>query len=180
MTTEIKGYLDKKIPPPVLWHLLSKEERRKFFVDGGKFQIENDDLKARFKNRVGKKYNELLPEFEKACTVREGFLRHFTDKDNRWQLIFYGSEPRKHICAAEIFNECFGSDNRKRINRINEILSMLDGWHLGERLQNADPAYADQKKAYYRDKDNYPVEESNKNAPAQSITPTVDPDDTPF
>ena len=156
LTTEIKGYLDKKILPPVIWYLLSREERHKFFVEGGKFQIEKDDLQARFKNRVGKKYEELLPEFEKACTVREGFLRHFTDKDNRWQLIFYGSELRQHICAAEIFNECFGSDNRKRINRINEILSMLDGWHLGERLQKADPTYKDQKKVYYRDKDNCP------------------------
>ena len=180
LTTEIKGYLDKKILPPVIWYLLSREERHKFFVEGGKFQIEKDDLKARFKNRAGKKYNELKKEFEIACTVREGFLRHFTDKDNRWQLIFYGSELRQHICAAEIFNECFGSDNRKRITRINTILSMLDGWHLGERIQKADPTYKDQKKVYYRDKDNCPVEESNKPAPAQSTPPTFDPDDTPF
>ena len=66
------------------------------------------------------------------------------------EYILYGSELRQHICAAEIFNECFGSDNRKRINRINEILSMLDGWHLGDRLRKADPAYSDQKKPFYR------------------------------
>ena len=67
------------------------------------------------------------------------------------EYILYGSELRQHICAAEIFNECFGSDNRKRMPRINEILAHLDEWHLGARLRNADPAYPDQKKAYYRD-----------------------------
>ena len=67
------------------------------------------------------------------------------------EYILYGSELRQHICATEIFNECFGNDNRKRMPRINETLPRLDGWHAGERLRNIDPAYPDQKKPYYRD-----------------------------
>ena len=150
MTNEIKGHVDTKITNQIIWHLLSKEERRKFFVDGGSITIEFDDLQARFKNKVGKRYEELAPAFDSACTVKDGFVRKFVGKDGRWYIVFYGSELRQHICASEIFNECFGSDNRKRINRISEILAQLDGWHLVGRLQNTDPQYPDQRKAYYR------------------------------
>lgn len=152
LTTEIKGFLDKKIPPKVIWYLLSKEERRKFHVDGGKITIEKADLQARFKNTAGNRYDELKPVFEAACTVKDGYVREFTDKNDRWWYAFYGTAERQHICAAEIFNECFGQDNRKRMPRINEKLATLDGWHSGDRLQKVDPAYPDQKKPYYRDK----------------------------
>lgn len=153
MTTEIKAFLDKKLPPKIIWHLLSKEERREFFSDGGKIQIEQADIEARFKNSAGKRAEELQPEFDEACRVKAGFVRQFAGRDGNWQLVFYGAEPREHICAAEIFNEGFGTgDKRKAMYRINEILSNLDGWHLGARLQKADPEYREQRKPYYRDK----------------------------
>lgn len=150
ITTEVKGFLERKIPPLVIWYLLSKEERHKFFVEGGKFTIELADLETRFRNSAGRRFDELKPVFDKACEVKEGFVRKFTDRESRWCYAFYGSEYREHICAAEIFNECFGQDNRKRMQRINETLSALEGWHVGERFRT-DPAYADQRKPYYRD-----------------------------
>ena len=150
LATEIKGFLDRKIPPLIIWYLLSKEERRKFHVDGGNITIELADIEARFKNTTGKRSDELKPTFDTACEVKDGFVRQFTGKDDRWYIVFYGAERRQHICAAEIFNECFGQDNRKRMPRINETLAQLDGWHAGERFRN-DPAYPDQKKPYYRD-----------------------------
>ena len=43
------------------------------------------------------------------------------------QYILYSSELREHICAVEIYNECFGNDRRKSPTRINEILNRIDG-----------------------------------------------------
>ena len=66
------------------------------------------------------------------------------------QYILYGSVLRQHICAVEIYNECFGNDKRKSPTRINEILNRIIGWHLGARITRTDPAYLDQKKVFYR------------------------------
>ena len=155
LITEIKGFLQKKIPPLIIWNLLSREERRKFFVDGGRITFELEDLKARFINQHGRKVeDELRDEFVNACEPRTGVVRKFTgdtQKDEtKWFVTFYGAELRQHISPAEIFSECFGSDNRKRIARISEALSQIDGWAFGERLRGADPVYFDQKRPYYR------------------------------
>lgn len=175
LTTEIKGYLDTKIPPQVIWQVLTREERRKFIADGNiKFVKGFDELKARIKAR-GRGTRDV--EIEKLQTI----FASETVRDSGDLSIIYGSEYRQHICAAEIFNECFGSDNRKKMFRINEILSTLEGWHLGERLRNANPAYPDQKKPYYRDAENIPTD-----APAAMPTTAnfqgepIDPKDTPF
>ena len=64
---------------------------------------------------------------------------------------FYGKVYRENVCAAEIYNECFSSsDKRKSIAKISDILDKLDGWQQGERLQGSDPQYTDKKKCYYR------------------------------
>ena len=154
MQGEIEAFLYTKIPPRIIWNLLSKEERRKFFVDGGKFTIEIADIEARFKNAAGNRYDKLKPAFDAACTVKDGFVRQImTSKgeNNFYYYVFYGSELRQHICAAEVFTECFGNDKRKRMTRIHEILASLDGWTQGARIQKADPAYGDQKKVFYRE-----------------------------
>ncbi|MBR0060210.1 MAG: PriCT-2 domain-containing protein, partial [Selenomonadaceae bacterium] len=188
MTTEIKGYLNTKILPLFLWFLLTREERRDFIKNGRLVMLDAvSEFNHRRRARGGNpdtvqcdvdKISDWLDGVQGKDFVRTNEIKRGDNTVDEY--ILYGSELREHICPAEIFNECFGSDKRKHINRINEILSMLDGWHLGERLQKADPAYPDQKKVYYRDKDNCPVEESNKTAPAQSTPPTFDPDDMPF
>ena len=145
----IRGFLDTKIPPQIIWSLFSREERRKFFADGGKIEIEVGDIQARFKSSAENKAEELLPEFEKACEVKDGRVRRYAGKDSKFYFSFYGAELRQHICAAEIYEECFGSDSRKRMTRINEILPHI-GWRLGKRLRNVDPKYPDQTKPYWR------------------------------
>ena len=117
-----------------------------------------DTLKRRF-NNSGKHTDEEKKAFEKETDVSYAskFTQprtHFDRETGRMiqQLTFYGSTPREHVCAAEIFNEAISNgDKRKQMYRINEILSQLDGWHLGKRLQKADPEYREQKKPYYRD-----------------------------
>ena len=158
LTTEIKGYLDTQILPPVLWQLLTRDERRDFIKSGRLVMLDalaefNHRRRARGGNRdivqddVDAITSCLTPSQKKSWLRIERIKLQGRDID---EYILYGSELRQHICAAEIFNECFGSDNRKRINRINEILTQLDGWHLGDRLRKADPAYSDQKKPFYR------------------------------
>lgn len=158
LTGEIKAYLEKPILPPIVWNLLNKDERRKFFIDS-ELTMDFDALKRRFKNS-GKHTDEEETAFEAATKVSK-FVRtrtHFEPKTQEMfeNIVFYGgSVPRQHICAAEVFNEAISNgDKRKAMYRINEILSQLDGWTLGKRLRNVDPEYREQKKPYYRDNKN--------------------------
>lgn len=161
LTGEIKAYLEKPILPPIIWNLLNKDERRKFFVDNG-LTMDFDALKRRFKNS-GKHTDEEKTAFEKETSVSK-FVRtrtHFEPKtDEMLEYIYFygGSVPREHICAAEVFNEAISNgDKRKAMYRINEILSQLDGWTLGKRLRNVDPEYREQKKPYYRNSEGEPA-----------------------
>ena len=161
MESEIRAYLDIKILPPVLWFLLTREERHLFIRDG--HLVINDAIKEfnyRRRARGGKTatvqkdvdlITTLLTPTQNTYWFRIEHKRiQGNDVD---EYTFYGSELREHICAVEIYNECFGNDRRKSPTRINEILNRIEGWHLGARIQKADPAYLDQKKVFYRDKE---------------------------
>ena len=164
MTGEIKAFLEKPILPPIIWHLLGKDERRNF-IKNQELTMDLESLKRRFKNS-GKRTSEEIKAFEKEIEASK-FVRRIsgTDKSGNLfqQIIFYGSTPREHICATEIFNEAISNgDKRKAMYRINEILSQLDGWHLGKRLRNADPEYREQKKPYFRNEENKAFEKERK------------------
>lgn len=161
MTNEVKGFLDRKILPHFIWILLTREERRKFFVEGHLRMTDAVTELIHRRKAIGGNKDTVQSDIDKISDWLEGtdgknYVRtesirgQIRGQDNITEFFVYGSEFREHICAAEIFNECFGADNRKRINRIGEILSKLEGWHLGARLQKADPQYADQTKPYYR------------------------------
>ena len=170
LTTEIKGFLDSLILPDYIWHLLSREERRKFFVNGGCLIMKDAVAELNFRRRArgGKREDVQRDVTLISSYINKGGKNENGEttirieeisrgKDNAPDKIYHinGTEIRKHICQSEIFNECFGSDNRKRITRISEILSRLDDWTLCERLQKIDPAYPDQRKPYYRSSSNY-------------------------
>lgn len=158
---EVQSFLDKPIPADVIWNLLTKDERRKFFADE-KITIEHDALHARFypANKNRQPAEELRAAYEaaikpsnfvKRCTIRTPF----GDVD---ALTFYGTEQRQHICAAEILNEAFAnSDRRVSMRRIIEVLSQLEGWTQGKRIKSYS-AYGDQRNIFYRDADNQPTE----------------------
>ena len=199
MTLEIKSFLNKRIPPKIIWKLMTKEDRRKFFTDG---QITFDIATLNYRRRAqGGREQDVqrdIDEIYKLCnSKREDIQQIFFGTETSYR--FYGSELREHICAAEIFNEAFANgDKRKVMYRINEILTDLEGWHLGDRLRNADPEYREQKKPYYRNEDNRPTKENETAAGTteeqlntDDDTTTehpdnlwqgepVDPDDTPF
>jgi len=159
MESEIRAYLDIKILPLVLWYLLTREERRKFIADGRLVIIDavkefNHRRRARGgKDAIVQRDVDLIS----SCltkTQQKNWLRieHKTIQGNDVdEYILYGSELREHICAVEIYNECFGNDKRKSPTRINEILNRIDGWNLGEDISKADPAYLRQRKVFYRE-----------------------------
>ena len=161
---QIKSFVDQKIPTSAIWNLTSQTERRKFFADGGRIQFEQADLEARFKSRAGKKYDELIDAFDKACTVKEGCVRRFTDKEGHWQIVFYGSEYRDHVCAAEILNECFSNDKKISCPKIIEVLKKLEGWEKSNKRIARNFAYGDQKTIFCRKADNIPSDDEPNNS----------------
>ena len=157
LTGEIEAFLKTKILPSVIWSLLTREERRKFSAES-KFEIPERDLRARFKNSSKKISGKRQAEFNAATTPSDAVLRsEVRDKITGECItcfVFFGTEYRQHICAAEIFSEAFApNDKRKSMPRTHEILAQLNGWHLGKRIAR-DTAYGNQPKVYYRNDDN--------------------------
>ena len=158
LATEIQGYLDTLILPLILWHLLTREERRKFIAEGRLVildAIAEFNSRRRARGGTESKVQQDVDLITSCLTKTQDkhWLRiiHKTIQGNDVdEFILYGSEIRQHICAVEIYNECFGNDRRKSPTRINEILNNLNGWSLGARIRNIDPAYPDQKKVFYR------------------------------
>ena len=159
MESEIRAYLDTKILPLVLWFLLTREERRKFIAEGRLVMLDAlSEFNHRRRARGGKEATVqrdvdlisscLTPAQNKHWLRIE---RKTIQGNNVDEYIIYGSELRQHICAVEIYNECFGNDKRKTPTRINEILNRIDGWSLGADISKADPAYLRQRKVFYRD-----------------------------
>lgn len=166
MISDIYSFLNKKIPYPIIWELLSREEHQKFYADG-KIAIGEEDLRARFSVRFAGRKNFKLrqEEFDTALQPRSS-LRHILgslSSGSFSEFIFYGDVFRQHICAAEIINEAFPvNDKRKSPARINDLLDNLEGWSLGKRIDR-DPEYKCQKNVFWRDPDNIPdVNSSNK------------------
>lgn len=161
LATEIQGYLDTPILPLILWHLLTREERRKFIADGRLVIIDAiSEFNHRRRARGGRQDTvQRDVDLITSCLIKTQ-SKHWLRIERKTiqgndvdEFILYGSELRQHICVTEIYTECFGNDRRKSPNRIHEVLNNLDGWHLGARIQKADPAYLDQKKVFYRNEE---------------------------
>lgn len=142
---EVRAFLDKPIPHPAIWRLLTKNERNKFIAEAH-IVISRSTLKDRQKMRRRPKEMLELEEVLENYTQEE--LRERGESIPVYNL--YGDRYREHISAAEVLNEFFnGTDRRKNPRRVNEVLSMLSGWEKGERIQN-DREYGDQRNVYYR------------------------------
>ena len=159
MESEIRSYLDTKILPPPLWYLLTRSERYEFEKNGRLVIIDAlSEFNHRRRARGGRPdtvqhdvdlISSLLTPAQNKPWLR---IEHKTIQGNNVdEYILYGSVLRQHICAVEIYNECFGNDKRKSPTRINEILNRIDGWNLGGDISKADPAYLRQRKVFYRE-----------------------------
>ena len=174
LTLEIKSHVDKKIPPPAVWKLMTKDERRKFFVDGYiTFDVAILNYRRRSQGGREQDVDRDIDEIYRLTNSKRTYVQEvFIAESNKPLYRFFGAEYRQHICAAEIYNEAFANgDKRKLMYRINEILTDLEGWHLGDRLQKADPEYSNQKKPYWRDEDNQPDDDGT--APTSGDEPNT-------
>lgn len=148
LEAEISAFLNKPVLAAPIWRLLTKNERCKFIAEG-KIVIAVDEFKNRQATRRRRKETAELTALLETMTPEEIRGKNGELVDMAYKL--YGSAYREHICAAEILAEMTNRpDRRLNMRRINEVLSMLDGWQKGERLQNVDAEYGDQKNPFYR------------------------------
>ena len=176
----VQEFINTKIPAPVIWDLLSREQRRQFFVDRS---ITLDVAELNFKRRArgGRDVQKDIDDIGRACNTNNGVRR--IDMQGRTLYQFFGSHYRQHICAAEILDECFDkTDKRRQPARIRELLAHIDGWELGKRLKR-DPAYGDQRVVYWRDGEGNLTGDDTSPAPAtvdtEKPTAEIPADNTP-
>ena len=197
MMSQTLAWLDMKIPPQVIWDLFTREERARF-CSQGKITLPNalDDLIMRRKLgawRDQRKDIEAIRDYindKEYCRKTEGTR---TDGSDAGYTI-YGSEYRQHVCPAEILNEAFAAnDRRKNPARINEIFSALkgEGWIEGKTIDR-EPVYKRQNKVLWRSLTNVPdasapaKTENNNNdydfggEPISNDECPFDPDDLPI
>lgn len=170
LTGEIEAFLNTKIPPAVIWNLLSKEERRKFFADGGQITVDQAELNYARRARGGREIDiqKDIDEIDRILNSGKGVLKktvYFKGEPPQDRFILFGVEYREHICAAEILNEAFPpNDKRKSMFRIHEILATLADWELGKRTPR-DPGYGNQRKVFYRNAEPTIDDETPDNTP---------------
>ena len=155
---EITSFLDIKLPPPEIWILLTKSERRSYIEKSFVF-LYADDIEMRLatlpsKWTNNKEFTEKLHNLILASDdnkINNPSIVARKDANGRKFLKIYGSHYRQHICASEIYAECFSPiDRRKSISKIADILDRLTDWQQVGRKQHIDIQYADQTKCYYR------------------------------
>ena len=161
MKGEIENFLSTKILPSYIWEILTKEERRRFIANAS-IDLKIQDINLRIRTRFGKNKKAAQVQVDAVDTyTRENInssvakiepadvKKSNSPKESGLFYRLYGTVERESTCASEIFNECFGNDKRKSMARINEILSMLDGWSLDSKQQNNFAGcYGHQRKIY--------------------------------
>ena len=147
LEAEIAAFLDKPIPAPAIWRLLTKCERGRFFAEAA-ITISADTLRARQKAR---RRPQELRELEAALEdMTPTEIKNFRGETTGIGYTLYGDTYRQHICAAEIVSEMSSRpDRRLTMRRVNEALNSLDGWEKGDRIQG-DPQYGDQRNIFRR------------------------------
>ena len=170
MTGEIEAFLNTKIPHSVIWDLLNKEERRRF-IDEGQIIVDQAELNTARRARGGRNVQKDIDQIDRILRSGNGVIKktiYLKGEQPQDKFVLFGTEYRQHICAAEIFNEAFpANDKRKSMPRIHEILASLVDWIVGKNTPR-DPVYGNQRKVFYR-----------TSQPDEPTTDEPSPDDTP-
>ena len=154
MEGEIAEFINgRKIPHPAIWNWLNREERAEFGRTGCVKLVDGyHDLNCRIRARGGRDVDKSINELYRVLHSKDnGIVVHSIMRGGERvdELWIYGTEERQHICAAEIYNECFGNDRRKTMHRISEVLAKLDGWQCVKK-KHRDNVYGEQINIYYR------------------------------
>lgn len=144
LQSEIGAFLDIPILPLILWNVLTLAEKKKYFLTKS-IELSANDWDKRSHYIPPDKIEEYKVALDNSnFTVR-------TKKFDETYISVYGSYIRVETCASEIYNEfSSGGDKRKQILRINEALSMLDGWKLSGKRSKTFNGYGDQKNIFTR------------------------------
>lgn len=174
LAAEIKAYVDTPIPSLPIWRALSKEQRRKFFIDGS-IELEAFQwhaARARLRTVADRDaFDEALAKGDERIVNLPGESKKF--------IRFVGTYIRKFTFAAEFCNEYLGTSGRKYILRVGEYLAVMDGWTKGERLRG-EPSYGDVRSVYYRIADSEHEPPATDNSDSEHETPsTGNSDDYP-
>lgn len=161
---DIESYLNKKIPPWVIWKLLSKEQRKEF-ISKGNLLITQEELNFARRALGGRDaaVQKDIDDIDRFLRDKNGALKktiYQKGEPPQDKFLIFGTEYRQHICPGEIYHEAFNSGDKRRVMyRIQEILPTIAGWGLGvgmqARLQKYDREYYDQKTVYWRDGTNF-------------------------
>ena len=177
---EIPAFLDIQILPPILWKLLTKEERRDYFKHNY-IELENSVWLIK---REMLKSDKDKKEFDNAIDEKNNFVRYNEKKfgENHTLLIaVHGSYTRQKTCAVEIYNEFYsGSDKRKQIFRINDVLANLENWELSDKQNKDFNGYGHQRKSYCRITNAEEVTADDSATLAQDSNYYLDEVDVPF
>ncbi len=187
VSAEIEGFLNQKIPVEEIWASATKEERRTFFKRG---YLELDAAEAKYRLRdIPAIEKEKIAEIYATATKIEVPTKTGEITTYRFRGIRY----RLETCAAEIANECFGTDARRMCYRINEVLAeQVEGWQLATKpdglarqQKNFAGVYGHQRQYYFR-VDAPPDEDNNSdsvdNSDGDDFKPAFEeenPDDIP-
>ena len=106
----MEAFLETKIPQSAIWNLLTRDERRKFFVDGYVKLIDGKaDLLTRCKSRGGKNVDKLENEIIDILRNKDNI--RFCDINHGNEIIesvfIYGAEYRQHILCRRDFYRMF-------------------------------------------------------------------------
>ena len=143
---EILAFLEQAIPYEPVWRLLSREEHKRFFMDGGKITLTARDLLIRQAARRRPAEMQELKQILALAENQDTFIIQNLDDT----LTFAGAVRRDSICATELLNECF-TNSKHNIKVIAEILATelpKQGW-LKSRRKNT--IYGDQPNTYVRE-----------------------------
>ncbi len=180
----ISAFLDRPVPRYEFWQLLTKEERKHFFMGSVVYLPFNRIAASKVKLPDGVSHSDFLAETKDLCIDvgengkedKQMPLDPLGDKHyvgiNRRDI--FGDGKRMKVSPVEILNECFDGERSRLVStrKIADIMRTLDGWQYQRGAVN-DPHYGRQMCSFVR------IEQPSEPSPGNELE-HVDDIDIPF